>query len=270
MMKPKDYRPDTMTIDWSKVIIEPKFDGIRACFKDGALLSYSGKPIFNAEPILKELKHVRLAKGDFIDGELWSKSGGWEKTISVMKASKSKRELEDIRFYMFDLVIQRDHVALIQRKKTLRHLWLTKKKQWEYLQHVEWDLAESQQNFFQTYQMHLRQGYEGTMIKNMSSRYEWGKRSGLWLRLKPTQTEEVIVVGMKEGLGKYKETLGALVCRDKNGKKIHVSGMSDAQRAEFWKRRYGMKGATVEVKFFKRTQKGTMYAAQFVRERVDK
>jgi len=80
-------------------------------------------------------------------------------------------------------------------------------------------------------------GYEGIMLKDPESFYEC-KRSSSWLKLKPFITLDLKVIKLEEGEGKYKGTLGALVCSGvEDGKEILVSvgsGLTDETRDLIW------------------------------------
>lgn len=57
----------------------------------------------------------------------------------------------------------------------------------------------------------LAAGYEGIMMKKLDSKYYPGLRSREWLKIKKLVSEDGIVMGVQQGTGKYKETMGALV-----------------------------------------------------------
>ncbi|WP_369045483.1 ATP-dependent DNA ligase [Sinomonas sp. P10A9] len=54
-------------------------------------------------------------------------------------------------------------------------------------------------------------GLEGVVAKRRGSAYEPGRRSGAWLKIKHTQTQEVVVAGWREGKGGREGTLGSLL-----------------------------------------------------------
>ncbi|MEA5457240.1 ATP-dependent DNA ligase [Sinomonas sp. JGH33] len=54
-------------------------------------------------------------------------------------------------------------------------------------------------------------GMEGIMAKRLSSRYEPGRRSGAWLKIKHERTQEVVVGGWREGKGGREGTIGSLL-----------------------------------------------------------
>jgi|SRR5690242_4071039 len=78
----------------------------------------------------------------------------------------------------------------------------------------------------------LAAGFEGVVAKRKDSRYEPGKRSGAWLKVKPTQSADFVVGGYTKGKG-AREPLGALLIGYWNKGKLHYashvgSGFNDA------------------------------------------
>ena len=55
------------------------------------------------------------------------------------------------------------------------------------------------------------QGLEGVIAKRLDSRYEPGKRTNSWIKIKNVQREELVVVGWEPGDGRRRERIGALL-----------------------------------------------------------
>jgi bifunctional non-homologous end joining protein LigD len=77
----------------------------------------------------------------------------------------------------------------------------------------------------------LDSGFEGVIGKRMDSRYEAGKRSSSWLKVKPVQTADFVIGGYTAGKG-ARAPLGAILVGAWEGKKLryvsHVgSGFDD-------------------------------------------
>ncbi len=54
-------------------------------------------------------------------------------------------------------------------------------------------------------------GLEGVVAKRLSSRYQPGRRSPDWVKVKNVRTQEVVVVGWKPGAGRREGTIGSLL-----------------------------------------------------------
>ena len=61
------------------------------------------------------------------------------------------------------------------------------------------------------------QGFEGVVAKKASSRYEEGKRSRNWLKVKTSQRQEFVVVGRTKGQGRRSSSFGSLVLAVRRG-----------------------------------------------------
>ncbi len=69
----------------------------------------------------------------------------------------------------------------------------------------------------------LASGFEGVMAKRKDSRYEAGKRSGAWLKIKSTRSAEFVIGGYTKGKG-ARAPLGALLVGYWSGGKLHYCG----------------------------------------------
>ena len=110
------------------------------------------------------------------------------------------------------------------------------------------------------------EGGEGVVIKNLTGRYQSGKRSHAWLKLKFTATHEVIVTGLNRGgkelavdVGHYHETEEGMVCIDAGGLKIPEGPIKDIEV-----------GSVVEVRYLYATDDHKLYQPVFLRKRDDK
>ena len=78
-------------------------------------------------------------------------------------------------------------------------------------------------------------GGEGLVLREPTAPYCPGKRNYTMLKVKKGVSYDLKVVALEEGKGKYKNMVGKLVCRWKNGDVIKVgSGLTDEQRKRWW------------------------------------
>lgn len=95
--------------------------------------------------------------------------------------------------------------------------------------------------------------YEGIMIKDPDAPYQC-KRTDAWLKVKPTISVDLEVVGFEPGKpeSKHRDTLGGMICRGEDqGKLFEVTvgnGYSDELRDEIWRNRDKVLGRMVEIK----------------------
>jgi len=68
----------------------------------------------------------------------------------------------------------------------------------------------------------IASGFEGIVGKKKDSRYEAGRRSAQWLKVKPTQSEEFLIGGFTKGKG-AREPLGAILVGTREDGKLHYA-----------------------------------------------
>lgn len=117
-------------------------------------------------------------------------------------------------------------------------------------------------------------GGEGVMLNRINARYEH-KRTDALLKYKTVQFMDMRVMGIFEGNGKYQHMCGGLHCYTRTNSGLEVfadvgSGLSDAQRAQFYKDPDTIVGKVVEVCYHELTQslenRGTkIYSLRFPR-----
>jgi bifunctional non-homologous end joining protein LigD len=70
-----------------------------------------------------------------------------------------------------------------------------------------------------------KQGLEGIVAKRLESRYEPGRRSGNWLKIKHTMRQELVIAGWVPGEGRRTKRIGALLMGYyESGEKLRYAG----------------------------------------------
>ena len=248
-------------------LIEKKLDGVRVlAVIHGTtvnLYSRNGKPFDNfpqiVESIRRTAKHLTPTYGGRIvlDGEIIGESF---QALMRQAQRKSNVETNGMTYCIFDAMpfddFERGYWNAQQHKRTAWLLNNRSKFETEPgLQvmpgfEVDLDTAEGHDQMRRFAEDAVADGFEGIMIKDLDAPYEC-KRSSFWMKWKPVITVDLNIVGFEEGTGRNAGRLGAIVCEGvDNDRNICVnvgSGLSDADRNEYWSARNDLLGRVVEV-----------------------
>ncbi|WP_223790905.1 ATP-dependent DNA ligase [Methanobacterium spitsbergense] len=220
-------------------IIEPKYDGeriiaVRYGDKIDLWTRRNIQATYKFPEIVKALK--KEVDGDkwILDGEMTVK-GGFRQLLNRNVEDRFKISLLSRKipatFNIFD-ILQYEKDDLINRPLMERKSILMKVVHPEnYIEIVPFKEVDKPDNQFQDY---LKQGYEGAVIKNLDSKYEPGKRSDNWLKIKKGDTVDVCIIGATKSTSSI--PFGALLM-EKNGKYFGRvgTGFSDQDRKDILK-----------------------------------
>lgn len=245
--------------------IEVKLDGVRVLtfvYPNGNVIQFSrnGKELENFPHIREQFSAVSeyLTDAWVFDGEVMS-----AKFQDLMKQLNRKENVqtEDAVLHIFDMIPMKEFVAgkCVETQETRSealNIWFDLVKENTpnikilSSEVIDLDSVTGRERLREINEMAIEGGYEGIMIKDLNSPYE-NKRSSSWLKLKPVITVDLEVVGVEEGTGKNKGSLGAIVCEGEyNGKNISVnvgSGFTDEERTNIWENRDSVIGKIAEV-----------------------
>jgi len=224
MTKP-DLRPMLATLtgqpfDDSDWIFETKWDGFRAIAvtRPGHAQLYSrrGHDISEKYPsicaALAAVKHEAV-----FDGELVALDARGRSRFQLLQ--NAERNQTHLLYCVFDLLYLdgkdlRDW-PLLKRKATLEAV-LPNSKLLLYSTHVAGDGIKA-------FKTAARAGEEGVIAKRAASRYESGKRTRDWLKVKASQEQEVVIVGFTAPKGQ-RRFFGALLLAVRDGKTWKYAG----------------------------------------------
>jgi DNA ligase-1 len=249
--------------------LEVKLDGVRVlavCSSSGVTLySRSGKVFENFPQIAEALDaNYKLlpvstqATGSYVlDGEIVGES--FQKLMKQAHR-KGNARTDNMVYHVFDLLPLRAFEEGFHNAQQHKRLELLEKFRAVFdttncvrvMSGIEVDLDVSKgQDIMRRFANDaVAQGFEGIMIKDLDAPYEC-RRSSFWMKWKPVITVDLKIVGFEEGTGRNLGRLGAIVCEGvDNGRNISVnvgSGLSDADRDEYWLARDQLLGDVVEV-----------------------
>ena len=113
-------------------------------------------------------------------------------------------------------------------------------------------------------------GGEGLVLHaNLFQPYQGGKRNASIIKIKKGLSVDLRCTGVFRGAGKYADTLGGILCSYK-GKTIRVSGMTDADRKDWWKDNSIVVGKIVQIDAMGESAKGVLREPRFKGIRFDK
>ena len=197
---------------------EPKLDGYRAlAFVDESgvqLRSRRGIELASTFPELVAELEKQDANGMILDGELVAFDANGKPSFNAMQNRvqlKSEREIAaaerktPVIFYCFDLL----YFAGIDLRRSFyrdRRRYLAQCL----LPSTRVQLVHAQDDGIALHAAAVASGFEGVIGKRKDSRYEAGKRSASWLKIKPTQTADFVVGGYTRGKGS-RDALGSLL-----------------------------------------------------------
>ncbi|MBI4570650.1 MAG: DNA ligase D, partial [Chloroflexi bacterium] len=286
-------------------LFEPKLDGMRALafVRDGTatLLARSGLDATRQYPTLAAEIARQPAHEALFDGEIVALDDEGRPSFELLQQRLNLTREPDIRradaqlpvrYYAFDL-LHLDGYGLratpLEQRKALLERALLPSEGVRYLNHFP-EEGEA------AYQAARDLGLEGIVAKRRDSRYEPGRRTRSWLKIKATLSDEFVVGGYSVGQGARAATCGALLLGryDGAGRLVYAgsagSGFDDRTLAALRHRLDALRGdgcpfaetpplkgetvwvrpqLVVEVKFAQWTQEGYLRAPVFLRLRPD-
>ena len=203
-----------------KWLFEPKLDGYRtiAFLNEGKvwIQSRNGLNVTDHYPALTESLVHQPAAQLILDGEIIALDSqgklcfqclqGYLKSMNRIKTSEAEPP-SAIIYYVFDILYLDGYdlrrVPLLQRKKLLQEVLDTG----DDIRLVEYFVSHGET----VYRAAIKNNLEGIIAKRKDSRYESGKRTASWLKIKEVTSDEFVVGGYTQGAGNRAKTFGALL-----------------------------------------------------------
>jgi bifunctional non-homologous end joining protein LigD len=199
---------------------EFKWDGIRAlAYVDGGrvrLISRTGEDITPRYPEIHAMGRALGSREVILDGEVVALDDNGRPSFEQIQQRMGLTSENDVRrkmktvpvtYMVFDLLWQDGHelmtLAYSERRARLGKLKLSGAS-W---QTPPWEKGGGAEML----EASLKAGLEGVTAKRLDSQYEPGRRSGVWLKIKNRNRQELVIGGWLEGEGKRRGYPGALL-----------------------------------------------------------
>ena len=242
-----------------KIFISRKLNGTRTAFVGDKCMTRQGKEYKGLDHIISDLQKV-VGTEMFVDGELLYKnkeglsdSEAFQKGTGIaMSKDNDKSELKLVIFDMFPLDefwSGKSKEPYSNRKKQLIELdKKIKELGTENLEIVQMCYEGYDHSEIWKWLDYAEQNdWEGVII-NLDTPYEC-KRTKNLIKVKKFYTYDLEVIGVEEGAGRNKGTLGALVVKYKNNTVNVGSGFTDEERSYYWNNQDEIIGRVIEVKY---------------------
>jgi bifunctional non-homologous end joining protein LigD len=207
--------------DW---LYELKFDGIRAiAIKDGkrvSLISRNGNKLDKRFPEIFEAVSDLPANESVLDGEVVALDEQGRSSFQLLQALEMEGRKAPLRFYVFDL-LQLNGKSLVelpleQRKQVLAKVCENVGDPIRYSGEIGGDVKTLRAEV-------KRRGLEGLIGKQRGSKYESGRRTGSWIKLKSLNQQEFMIAGYTPPAGSRKH-FGAILVGYYEDKKLKFAG----------------------------------------------
>jgi bifunctional non-homologous end joining protein LigD len=214
-------RPGPLPPDDGRWALEMKWDGVRAlAFASGRkarLVSRTGEDISAAYPELRGLGPALGGRQALLDGEIVAFDAGGRPDFEVLQPRIHVRYPEQaerlaaslpVAYLVFD-VLHLEQVSLLDagyadRRELLDTLGLDG---------PNWHTPPASTGVpgAGVQAVSVQHGLEGIVAKRLDSRYEPGRRSGNWLKIKNFRQQEAVIGGWQPGEGGRSGQIGSLL-----------------------------------------------------------
>lgn len=208
--------------------IQPKLDGIRclAMLRKGkcTLWSRTRKPINSMPHIIEEIERQFKGQDDVVlDGELYNHSykDKFEEIVSLVRPDAPKAGHGVVQYHIYDMAAQ---LWTFKQRSDYLSERITPNKILVLVKTIKVEEDEVTDHFTDF----RKAGYEGAMIRNAKSLYEFKRSYGLQ-KIKEFDDAEFEIIGVEAGRGRMSEC-AIFVCKTKKGNEFNckMEGSLDA------------------------------------------
>ena len=230
-----------------EIFISQKLNGTRCVYFDGKLWTRSGKQYTGCDHIIKDIKNMfadaNLSCEYVLDGELILKDCGLSDSEAFQKgtgiANSNNEKKEELKYVIFDIIPDIDFrtknsdIIYSARKKILLGL-APYINNYDNIELVRFFYSGKDHNKIWEYLDYAEENDMEGIIVNLDTPYQFRRTTSL-IKCKKFFDIDLRCIRIEPGeKGKYKNTLGNIVCRYKDGEVRVGSGFSEEQRDDYW------------------------------------
>lgn len=234
-------------------IVQPKLNGVRclATKVDDNTISYRSRRAKK----YTTLKHLdkflleALEVGDIVDGEIFSRSLTFEEITSIVKCESEDKGRKKLEFWLYDFIpINNPDGGFHDRYMQLSEKFGDAYNRGNITLTMSF-VAQDENDMKSFHKTFTYKRYEGTIIRNADSKYQFTHRSTDLQKYKDFIDDEFKIVGGKEGAGKDAGTI-IFRCRMKDGTLFDVRPKGSlAQRKIYWQKLDTLIGKMLTVRY---------------------
>lgn len=209
--------------------VQPKLDGHRciAIISAGIceLWTRTRKKITSVPHINSELATAFPNSNKILDGELYSHKHDFEYISHIVRQEEPDANHKDVEYHIYDIV---NDEVFSERAKLLNKLDM------EFLESDYINIVHTKEITTETESKDylkdcLSQGFEGIMLRNSAGKYV-NKRSSDLIKMKTFCDEEFEIIGIKEGRGKLRGSVGAFKVKQNDGTTFEAKMSGDSSK----------------------------------------
>ena len=257
-MLAQDYNKHKNKVEFP-CFIQPKLDGYRMVYYDGKMYSRNGKEysILQNTKLAEELKHVPFV----LDGELYVHNklrfedyGILRKQKLSKDATKEQEVLNQMEYHVYDIITNDNYETRLNKLNNF-----AEQVRFRYIKFVQTEICNDEKDIERYNEEFLKDGYEGSIVRNSKGLYKTKYRSYDLLKNKKFDDAEFEIVDFTDEADVLNKGDNVIVwiCKTKEGKVFNVpSKGTREERTKLFNEGKKYIGKLLSVQYFGLTSDG--------------
>lgn len=266
--KYQDVNPKLLENEW---FASRKINGVR-CFlfyKDGEIKTVArGATNYdvattNLRSNQKLINFFKQYSEMILDGELYKFGWTLNKISGLCRKQDWDPEMEELEFYMYDIVdLEKPFPARLNVMKQISELLeldFQPERSWGQddlrIQMLPQEKVKGAENIKKMHDQFVKEGWEGLVIRDLTTPYKPGARGQFMLKYKQYQDAEYLTVGLEEGLRREDFTF---IMETEDGVRFNAKPIGSREVKEYYRAHLNdIIGKMATLKYFEMSGAGT-------------